>query len=231
MSVSWPHLYGLSWNLKRSPMFKTGVQSGLALGYETRVKSGGPDPIFQFELSYEVLKAGSLGTTLAQLEAFFKNRCGSYESFLLDAGDITTNSAESSITAQPLTIDANHCAPLIRTDAAGYNETIYELAIDDSGTVIDPVVKRGSPLTTLTKGVDYQIYYSSQTQGGSLNANGISYRGIVLKFIGSPVVTGTVYVDFGWRYRVRFLQDQMELDMFHHLLWDCKSVQLIGSRT
>jgi hypothetical protein len=236
----WPSLHGLGWKVDKSITFSNATQKGLAPGYETRL-SYGPDPIFEFELQYVVLYAAARGTTLKQLEKFYKDRRGGYESFLLDFGAVTKDPTESSITDTPLTVDINGCAPLIRTDSAGYEETIYELAVDDSGNVIYPTVKQG--VTTLTRNVDYVVYSAAQTASGVLNANGLSYAGVVIQMIASPEITSDVTASFSWMYRVRFMgsadgasgsqsaSDAQTFEMFHYLLWNCQSVQLIGCRT
>jgi hypothetical protein len=240
-NVTWPALHGLSWALKKTATFSNAVQRGTVPGIETRI-SFGPDPIFLFELAYEILYAAMKGDTLAQLEGFYLARNGGYDSFLIDAGAITKNPAESSIANQPLTIDINGCAPLIRTKTGGYNEAIYELAVDGFGEAIPPVIKQGS--TTLVLGTDFEVYTSQQVLTGVLNANGISYSGIVIKFIASPAITTGVTASFAWMYRMRFMNqadgasgtsqsatDSQDFDMFHYLLWHCQTIQLIGCRS
>jgi hypothetical protein len=224
----WPTLHGLSWTLKRTPRFKNQAQPGSQVGVETRVGYGA-DPVYDFELSYEVLYAGSKGTSLSQLEAFFEARRGTFDSFLIDPGAITKNPAESFINGQQLTIDANGNAPLIRTKPGStYNEAIYELAVDGAGNYKPPALWHAGRLLTLN--TDYQIEYWPTVATGALNANNISYSGIVIKMISSPPITNDLTANFGWTYRVRFDEDSLELEMFHYLLWKCQTVKLTGTR-
>ncbi len=219
----WPALRGLSWSLKKTPMTKTGVQRGIALGQESRV-SYGPDPINKFDLSYVILRSDGKNE-LAQIEGFFLDRGGSLKSFLIDAGAITKNPAESSITGQALTIDVNSCAPLIRTTAAGYNQQIYELAVDGSGNPIEPVFYLDGVHLI---GGRVGIYSSQQVATGFLDANGIRYSGVVIKF--HPDITEGVTLDFSWMYRVRFVDDSQDFEMWHLNLWEAQSVKLIETR-
>lgn len=230
----WPILHGLSWKLKRRTKFKNAIQPAVASGYETRLQIGGPDPVIGLELEYVILYAGPGGQgkdELSQLDAFFQDRKGSHESFLIDVGLITKNPAESSIIDQELTIDVNGNAPLVRTKPATQSvEAIYELQINsEDGSTILPIVKLDD--VVLTEGTDYTLYTPAQVAAGALNGGGITYGGYVIHFLSSPWPTGRISADFGWLYRVRFAQDEQEYDMFHFLAWDCNSVQLVGTRT
>lgn len=229
----WPTLHGLSWTLKKSPSFKTAIQPAVANGYETRLLLGGPDPIFKFELEYTILYAGKgnngLGQDeLSQLEAFFMAQCGSYRSFLLDAGAVTKNPAESFVTDQTLTVNANNCAPLVRTKpATQVNEAIYELALGDDGTSTAPVIKAND--TPLVSGTGYNLITPATVLTGVLNANGITYSGYVVQLL-SSIGSDRLSADFGWMYRCRFAADECEFDMFHYLLWEAQKIELVGTR-
>src|ERR1700761_1019957 len=96
-----PIVHGLSWTLTRTPLFKTIIQQAAAPGYEYRL-SLGPDVLYKFELNYAVLRKGySNIDDLSQILAFFEARQGQFDSFLIDAGAITKDAAESSIVNQP----------------------------------------------------------------------------------------------------------------------------------
>ena len=119
------------------------------------------------------------------------------------------------------------CAPLVRTKpGTSTTELIYELSIDGSGNPILPVIKNAG--TTLTLNTDYVVYSPAQTGTGILDNNGIAYSGWVVQFLSS--VSGPITANFGWLYRVRFAQDEQELDMWHALLWNAQQVQLVGTR-
>ncbi len=74
-----PSLVGLSWNVKRSPSFKTEVKRALS-GREIR-GTFQRYPLYEFKLSYEFLRAGS-ELELQKLVTFFLARQGAFDSFL-----------------------------------------------------------------------------------------------------------------------------------------------------
>ena len=227
-NVLWPQVHGLAWTLKRTTAFKTAIQPAVANGYETRLQLGGPDPILKFELAYAILQGQN---ELSQIEAFFWDRGGSYDSFLLDAGAITKNPAESFVADQTLTMDINNNAPLVRTKPhTQSSEAIYELALDDQGNRTKPVIRKNDTvLNPNASPPDYVLHTPAEVATGLLNAQGITYAGYVAHF-GVSTAGSRISADFGWLYRMRFAQDEQEFDMFHYLLWEAKQVQLMGTR-
>jgi hypothetical protein len=139
---------------------------------------------------------------------------------------------DSAVTDQPLTIDANNCAPLVRTlGISQYNETLYEL----NGT---PVIKlNGTPLVA---GTDYTLYTSTQTAAGTLNAGGIAYAGNVVTFL--HAVSGAVTADFGFYYRVVFSigkgtsqdpqlgNDQQDFEMLWLQMYEAQQLTFVTAR-
>lgn len=230
--VLFPDLHGLAWSVKRTPIFMNAKQPGSAPGRETRVGFG-PDSVDKFELEYVILHEDGKWEALSRLDAFFRSQRGSLKSFLLDASKIGKNPKASAVTNQPLVIDFNYCAPLIHTIASGfpeaYDEAIYELALDSGNNPIAPVIKHNG--VTLNHPADYTLYTAAQVDTGVLNENGITYSGIVVKLApASPPINSGLTADFGWTYRVRFENDEIEFAMFHYLAWGAKQVVLIGVR-
>lgn len=221
-----PQVYGLSFQPKRTPQFKNVSQAGTAPGVESRIGFG-PDPIDAWEFDYTVLRADG-EKELEQIDGFFRARRGSLDSFLIDIGEMTSNPAWSSIVDQPLPIDQNGNAPLIRSWAGGYDEPIYELAVDSMGAIQYPTIKHNG--VTLARGTDYNVVLWSDVALGSLNENDVTYGGIVIQLIASPEINEGLTADFSWMYRVRFDADEQEFDMFHLLLWNCQSLKLMGTR-
>lgn len=79
---------GLTWNIVKSPMWKTAIQQAVS-GKEVRTAYRSR-PIWKFSLSYEFLRGGSGFTELQQMVSFFNLRRGSFDSFLLlDDSDST----------------------------------------------------------------------------------------------------------------------------------------------
>jgi hypothetical protein len=224
-----PTFPGVDWNVKRTPTFRT-LMSTAANGYTVRVPML-TDPMWTFECSFEFLRDDS-HDELNQLLGFFLARQGAWDSFLLDLGSLTQNPLDSAVTDQPLTIDANNCAPLVRTlGISQYNETLYEL----NGT---PVIKlNGTPLVA---GTDYTLYTSTQTAAGTLNAGGIAYAGNVVTFL--HAVSGAVTADFGFYYRVVFSigkgtsqdpqlgNDQQDFEMLWLQMYEAQQLTFVTAR-
>lgn len=231
-NLLFPTLKGLDWTQnppKKKSKFTTLVQEAFAAGRTTRVM-GAPDPVYDFELSYEFLREKNYGTAvneLQRIEAFFNLVGGNFNTFLLSLPTLTQNSADGTITGQTLTPDGNAIAPLVVTrDPSGvaYNETIFEAAGVNSNPGVAPVVKKNGSVLVL--GTDYTI------QGPDYVFDSTSYPGLAVVFItsvtGSPTPVFTV--DFSWYYRVRFAQSSQEFQLFSYLLWTVQTIQLVGER-
>lgn len=75
-----PTLPGLEWNVKKSPMFRTKIQSAVS-GKELR-SSFMAYPLWKFRLSYSVLRSAAEFAELQTLLGFFLQRRGSFDTFL-----------------------------------------------------------------------------------------------------------------------------------------------------
>lgn len=212
---TFPATHGLAWQHKRSRLRKTLIQPAFIPEFETRLVT--PSRRLRFELTYKILRPDTAIATLQTLEGFYEQQGGAGLAFLLDLSTLTKNAADASITGQLLTLDTNGNAPLVRT-FGGFDEHVYAI----SGT---PVIKSNG--TALIAGTDYQIKNTADSI--ALSANGIAYDGYTVHFLTSQ--TGhTLTADFSWRYIVRFEDDELKLEQFHYLLWDCQTVKLITTR-
>jgi hypothetical protein len=219
---------GLDWKVKRTPTFRTLLETA-ANGYTVRVPMV-IDPLWMFECSFEFLRDDPVHDELNQLLGFFLARQGAYDSFLLNLGSLTQNPLDSAVEDQPLTVDGNNCAPLVRTlGMSQYAEAIYEL----NGT---PVIKQGG--TAMTSG--YTLYTPAQTAAGALNASGIAYSGNVVQFASTP--SAPITADFGFYYRVIFSvgkgmsqdpqlgNDQQEFAMLWQAMYEAQEVTMVTAR-
>lgn len=75
-----PTLLGLEWNVKKSPMFRTKIQSSVS-GKELR-SSFMAYPLWKFRLSYSVLRSAAEYAEMQTLIGFFLQRRGSFDDFL-----------------------------------------------------------------------------------------------------------------------------------------------------
>jgi hypothetical protein len=213
------------WDIKKIPEFFNLTQKAAFPGFETRL-SLGPDPLFHFECSFEVLReatAGALKNERCYIESFFKARRGGFDSFLISLTDFTQNLADSTVFAQPLTLDSGNVAPIVVTHSgldAGLdeieNENIYEL--DGAPKFFQTVAGERHELDA---GVDYEL------SGPGYSSSGISYPGLIVRF--AQAFSG-VTADFSWFYRVKFEEDKLELNLFSYLLWNCDQIKLVTTR-
>jgi hypothetical protein len=218
-NVKFPHLYGLAFDVKKTVSTGTVIQPAWSLGKETRLRRG-PDPLSKFSLHYVILDDGLARDSLNQLEAFFRARSGSYDSFLLSLDDVT-NATHGTRTAQSLTPDGSGYTPFVRTIHGSDVETVFELAGVNGNPGSAPVVKMsGTPLTTSP--AQYTIH------GPGVAGTGVTYPGMVAEITAS--ITGPITADFTWYYRVRFDQDDTEFEMFHNLLWEAQEIKLTEIR-
>lgn len=115
-----PSLPGLEWNSKKTPMFRTKIQSSVS-GKELR-SSFMAYPLWKYRLSYAVLRSAAEYAELQNLLGFFLSRRGSFDSFLY------TDPDDNSVTDQSFgTGDATTASfQLVRT-LGGFAEPVQNL--------------------------------------------------------------------------------------------------------
>lgn len=84
-----PTLPGLSWSVYKAPQWDTSKQQAVS-GKEVR-RANRSRPIWQFSMSYEILRGANGFSEYQTLLAFFNARQGSFDSFLLN--DTSDNTA------------------------------------------------------------------------------------------------------------------------------------------
>ena len=136
-----PTLPGLAWNVMRRPRWSTVAKQSVS-GREFRAAQFSY-PIWEYELSYEVLRGSSALPEVQQLIAFFNARSGSYDTFLY------TDPDDKSVTAQQFGVGdgSNKVFQLVRA-YGGYIEPVYDV----NGA---PSIYVNGALKTLT--TDYTI--------------------------------------------------------------------------
>lgn len=138
-----PTLAGIKWNNKKTPLFKTGIQTSLS-GRELRTQYYSY-PRWNFALSYEFLRDGVGQNELKDLVSFFLLRGGSYDSFYYN--EPSDNSATN------------------QTIGTGDGSTLKFALVRVYGSYVEPVFAvQGTPSIMLNGAV--------QTTGYSI-ANGV----------------------------------------------------------
>jgi len=195
-----PSLIGLNAEVIRTPTWTTNVQRTVA-GVEIR-GSYQLYPIYEFQLGYEVLKDGNLGTDLAALTGFYLARQGSYDNWLY------SDPQDNSVTAATFgTGDgATTAFQLIRAYGAGgftYTEPVQNL---NSA----PAIYVNGVLKTLT--TDYTV-----------SSSGLVTFTVAPAAAAALTWTGTFY------YRCRFLDDQLPFNRMMNGLWAAKALKFRGA--
>jgi len=192
------NLPGLTWDNKRSMEWST-LSQGSVSGAETRVALWSY-PRWHWELSYELLRAGSF-TELQQLVSFFNSVQGSFASWLY------SDPSDNAVMGQGIgTGDgATKTFQLVRAfgGSGGFAEPIY------APNVVANVYING-------------VVQSSSSY--SVGAWGSAAPGVVT-FTTAPVAGAAITVDFSWYFPCRFEGDTLDLSEFMYQLWEAKSVK------
>lgn len=191
-----PDLPGLDIKTIKAPIFRTQVQETVS-GRESAA-SFMAYPLWKFRLSYNVLRSASAYAELQTIVDFFLSRRGRYDDFLYIDSD------DSAVTAEPFgTGDGTTAAfQLIRKiKAGGFAEPVQNL----NGA---PSIYVAGVLKTAT------VHYNIGSTGlVTFTAGNIPTAGQALTWTGS------------YYFRVRFLQDELEIGKFLHELYEAKRVE------
>ena len=191
----YPSLPGLSWPVLKSPQWTTRAQTSVS-GKEIRT-SFMAYPLWQFTLTYDVLRGASAFKEYQRLTDFFNARRGAWDDFLFD--DVLDNSValEQFGTGNAATTAFQL---LRRIYAGGFIEPVQNLNAA-------PSIFVNGVLKTLT--TDYTI-----SSTGLVSFTSAPAGGAVLTW------TGTFY------YRVKFVKDALDFEEFLKDLWSLKKVEL-----
>lgn len=194
-NVVYPSLLGLTPGISRSPVWTTAVHKSVS-GREVR-GTYQFYPMYDFELSYEFLKDGVVGTEFAQLVGFFNARGGSWDSFLF------TDPADSSVTAMNFgTGDASTTVfQLTRSFGAG------------GFTAVEPVQNLNSTPSIFVNGT-----LKTLTTDYTISSSG------VVTFVTAPAAAAALTWTGTYYYRCRFRDDTLQFQKIVVGLWEVKKV-------
>ena len=205
--VLFPELPGLEWDLTKTPTFNTKIMTSVN-GRELRA-SYQAVPKYEISISFAFLRESKGRNELQQLESFFLERRGAFDSFLLkmpeDNGFNCTFAGDGSATNFQLykqmhtaQIPVSHTAEYVTQDPPMWNEDL------DQPMWTDP---------------SDQMW---ETQYG-ITKNGRLILPVPLADGDTLSVQGTFY------YRCRFADDEQQYTNFMHKLWKANKVEMIGS--
>lgn len=206
-----PELPGLEWDMVKTPTFNTKIMTSVN-GRELRA-SYQAVPKYEISLSYAFLRENKGRTELQQLEGFFLERRGAFDSFLYKMPDDNEFSCNylgdgSTTTFQLYKTMHNSKLPLGNTkeqitgevDPNMWNQTTTKTMWDSN--VSKPMWNNATAQVT----TDGKYILSEPLDVGV----GIT-------------VSGTFY------YRCRFKDDEQQFVNFMHKLWKAGKVELVGS--
>lgn len=207
-----PELPGLQWEATKKPVFHTKIMQSVN-GRELRA-SYQAVPTYEIGLSFDFLREWQDKQELQQLESFFIERRGAFDSFLYKfpedhdyqcefVGDGNTTQFQLYKKTHSLQIPLSHTEEVINGQANPlmWNQNPHKLMWSTDDTTL-----------MWTVNMSYHI-----TKDGLLTLSMPLAEGQILH------VAGTYY------YRCRFAEDEQEYTHFMHKLWKAKRVDLIGS--
>ncbi|MGQ1193920.1 DUF2460 domain-containing protein [Acinetobacter baumannii] len=205
--VLFPELPGLDWDLTKTPMFNTKIMQSVN-GRELRA-SYQAVPKYQISMSFAFLRESKGRKELQQLEGFFLERRGSFDSFLFKMpedhefqctfiGDGVQTSFQLYKQIDTTQIPLQHTQAEQSEDPLMWSENASKLMWSDPE----------SQMWLLQFGI---------------TTNGLLQMPIPLAAGESITISGTYY------YRCRFADDEQQYTNFMSKLWKAGKVEMVGS--
>jgi len=191
---------GLTWGVHVSPKFNTRV-AGHVSGREIRT-AWQQYAIYEFTLSFDVLR-GNTTQEIETLMGFFLARQGQYDTFLLDLGAVTQNTADSYVTmgAQGTGDGTTTVFTLMRTVGEASEPVAYVFSADFSAVYVAGVLQDPTSYT----------FTSPNT----------------LTFNTAPTSGSQITATFRYYFVCRFAADAQDFEEFMANLWTLHEVKLI----
>lgn len=205
--VLFPELPGLEWDLSKKPIFNTKIMTSVN-GRELRA-SYQAVPKYEISLSFAFLRENKGKNELQQLESFFIERRGAFDSFLFKMPEDNEYSCSyigdgSSTSFQLYKNMHTTQIPLAHTQ---------EFESEDPLMWADDL---DQPMWTDLNEKMWEIQYS-------ISKNGFISLPVPLAEGDTLTVSGTYY------YRCRFADDEQQYTNFMSKLWKANKVEMIGS--
>lgn len=209
-NVLFPELAGLEWDTSITPMFNTKILTSIN-GRELRA-SFQAAPKYEISLSYAFLRENKGRKELQQLQGFYLERRGAFDSFLYKLPDDNQ-------------FDCSYIGDGTTTTYQLYKmmyDTPLPLGNTEEQTVaVDPNMWNQTPAKSMwdanTSKRMWNTATAQITSDGKYILSQPVEAGIELN------ITGTYY------YRCRFKDDTQQYVNFMHKLWKAGKVELIGS--
>lgn len=210
-NVLFPELPGLEWDVSLTPMFNTKIMTSIN-GRELRA-SFQAAPKYEISLSYAFLRENRGRKELQQLQGFYLERRGAFDSFLYkmpeDNEFSCTFVGDGATTSFQLYKDMyTSQLPLGNTEEQIVGE-------------IDPNMWNQTPVKTMWNSNQEKLMWN--TASAQVTSDGKYILSQPIEEGVEVTVKGTFY------YRCRFKDDTQQYVNFMHKLWKANKVELIGS--
>ena len=205
--VLFPELPGLEWDLTKTPMFNTKIMQSVN-GRELRA-SYQAVPKYQISMSFAFLRESKGRKELQQLEGFFLERRGSFDSFLFKMPEDNE-------------FQCTFIGDGVQTSFQLYkqiNTTQIPLQHTQAEQSEDPLMWSENASKPMWSDPESQMWLLQFV----ITNNGMLQLSIPLLEGESITVTGTFY------YRCRFADDEQQYTNFMSKLWKAGKVDMIGS--
>ena len=205
--VLFPELPGLEWDLTKTPMFNTKIMQSVN-GRELRA-SYQAVPKYQISMSFAFLRESKGRKELQQLEGFFLERRGSFDSFLFKMPEDNE-------------FQCTFIGDGVQTSFQLYkqiNTTQIPLQHTQAEQSEDPLMWDEVASKPMWSDPDDQMWL---LQFG-ITTNGLLQMPIPLAAGESITISGTYY------YRCRFADDEQQYTNFMSKLWKAGKVEMVGS--
>ncbi|RSE33375.1 DUF2460 domain-containing protein [Acinetobacter junii] len=210
-NVLFPELPGLEWESTKTPIFNTKIMTSIN-GRELRA-SFQAVPKYEISLSYAFLRENKGRQELQQLEGFFLERRGAFDSFLYKMPDDNA-------------FDCSYVGDGVTTSFQLYKKMYYsQLPLGNTqeqvlGSINPNMWNQATTKTMWATNTAKPMWNNASAQvtaDGKLVLTEPVEDGIELN------VKGTFY------YRCRFKDDEQQYVNFMHKLWKAGKVELVGS--
>ncbi|MDE1901010.1 MAG: DUF2460 domain-containing protein [Alphaproteobacteria bacterium] len=191
---------GLGWSVHVAPKFKTRVADHVS-GREIRT-AWQQYAIYDLTLTFEVLR-GDATQEIQTLMGFFMARRGQYDTFLLDLGAVTQNTADSHVTmgAQGTGDGTTTVFTLIRTVGEAAEPVGYVFSADLAGVYVAGVLQDPTSYS----------FASPNT----------------LTFNTAPTTGSQITASFRYYFVCRFAADAQDFEEFMANLWTLHELKLV----
>ncbi|WP_457794964.1 DUF2460 domain-containing protein [Acinetobacter baumannii] len=205
--VLFPELPGLEWDLTKTPMFNTKIMQSVN-GRELRA-SYQAVPKYQISMSFAFLRESKGRNELQQLEGFFLERRGSFDSFLFKMPE--DNEFQCTFVGDG-----------VQTSFQLYkqiNTTQIPLQHTQAEQSEDPLMWSENASKLMWSDPESQMWLLQFV----ITTNGLLQMPIPLAAGESITISGTYY------YRCRFADDEQQYTNFMSKLWKAGKVEMVGS--